>query len=118
MDNPVRTGSRWVVRRACWVSVNPVGITALAEKMRDLPAVTWDGRYHFRGEEELTLRYLLVLDALNFCFWPPLPRGGEGDGKWSVAGPHGERLTGYFALAHALRRAAEEDAPFFEPRAL
>lgn len=119
MDNPVRTGSRWIVRRGRWVSVNPAAISALAEKIRARPAVTWDSRYHFRGEEELTLRYILVLDALNFCFWPPLlsppPPRGEGARKWSVAGPDGERLSGYFALAYALRRTAEEDAPFFDP---
>lgn len=122
MDNPVRAGSRWVMRQARWVRVDLAGISALAKKMRDLPAVTWDGRYHFRGEEEPTLRYLLVLDALNFCFWPSLPGSlppeGEGARKWSVPGPDGERLSGYFALACALRRAAEKDAPFFEPGAL
>jgi hypothetical protein len=115
MENPVRVGSRWVMRRARWARLDAGGVAALAAKMRDLPAVTWEGRYHFRGEEELTLRYLLVLDALNFCFWPPSKANEE---KWSVPGPDGERLTGYFALAYALRRAAEEDALFFEPGAL
>ncbi|HAZ27691.1 TPA: hypothetical protein DCY65_00230 [Candidatus Acetothermia bacterium] len=123
MENQVRVGSRWVMRRARSVRVDAEGVASLAAKLRDLPAVTWDEHYHFRGDEELTLRYLLVLDALNFCFWPslpkPLPPGGEeGMGKWSVAGPGGQRLTGYFALAYALRQAAEDDAPFFAPRAL
>jgi len=49
--------------------------------MRDLPAIAWDREYHFQGEEELTLRYLLALDALNFCFWPVSPLMGK---KWSV----------------------------------
>jgi hypothetical protein len=115
MENPVRIGSRWVMRRSRWVGVDRAGISTLAARMRDLPAVTWDRRYHFCGEEELTLRYLLVLDALNFCFWPCSSATGE---KWSVPGPKGQRLTGYFALAYALRRAAEADALFFETRAL
>ena len=25
---------------------------------------------HFRGGDGATAQYLLVLDALNFCFWP------------------------------------------------
>lgn len=115
MDNLVRTGSRWVARQARWVKVDPEGIVALADRVRDLPPVAWEGRYHFRGEDELTLRYLLVLDALNFCFWPRSPGTGE---KWAVQGPGGERLTGYFALAWALRRAAEENRAFFDAHAL
>ncbi len=112
MDNPVRTGTRWVARRARWVAVDPDGVSALAERIRDFPPVAWEGRYHFRDGDELTLRYLLALDALNFCFWPPHPRTGE---KWSVRGPEGERLTGYFALAYALRKAAEAEPGFFDP---
>lgn len=95
--------------------MNLEGVEGLARRIRDLPVPPWEGRYHFRGEDELTLRYLLVLDALNFCFWPLSPGTGE---KWGVPGPGGEPLTGYFALAYALRRAAEESPAFFSPRAL
>ncbi|MDD3748005.1 MAG: queuosine salvage family protein [Candidatus Bipolaricaulis anaerobius] len=115
MENPVRAGSQWIMGAARWVRMDPAGIAALATELRDVPPVGWEGRYHFRGEEELTLRYLLALDALNFCFWPPSPITGE---KWSVPGPGGGRLTGYFALAYALRQAAEHDPPFFAPAAL
>ncbi|GAB4312062.1 MAG: hypothetical protein Kow0097_13710 [Candidatus Bipolaricaulota bacterium] len=115
MDNPVRTGARWIVRWSSWVRVDQARLLSLAEKMWNLPPVAWEGRYHFRGEEETTLRYLLCLDALNFCFWP---RSGPRGGKWAVPGPEGEGLTGYFALAWALRRAAEGAPSFFEPQAL
>ncbi len=115
MENPVRVGARWITRGARWVRVDAPGILSLAEKMCDLPLVAWEDRYHFRGEEETTLRYLLCLDALNFCFWPPSGPSGE---KWAVPGPEGEKLTGYFALAYALRRAAEGDPTFLEPQAL
>lgn len=115
MENPVRTGASWVARYARWVRVDPGGVERLARKIQDIPVPPWEGRYHFRGEGELTLRHLLALDALNFCFWPPTPGTGT---KWAVPGPGGERLTGYFALAWALRRAAEADPAFFAPRAL
>ncbi len=103
------------MRQARWVRVDPQAVRALADRMRDLPAIAWDREYHFQGEEELTLRYLLALDALNFCFWPVSPLMGK---KWSVPGPDGKERTGYFALAYALRRAAEDDPSFFAPEAL
>ncbi|MEO8084109.1 MAG: queuosine salvage family protein [Ardenticatenales bacterium] len=34
------------------------------------PAAGWDTSIHFVGSPEATVQYLLVLDALNFCFWP------------------------------------------------
>lgn len=33
-------------------------------------AGSWDTAIHFVGSPEATVQYLLVLDALNFCFWP------------------------------------------------
>lgn len=145
-ENPVRLGARWVLGHSRWVTLWQPGLEELAEELAPKPAPAWVGRYHFRGEVELTLRYLLVLDALNFCFWPPrgfpstphpLP-SGERDGiekpplpseerdgvrgttseKWSVPGPEGERLTGYYALSYALRRAAEDTPEFFEAERL
>jgi len=95
--------------------VAPDGVAALAKTLCPLPVPPWEGRYHFRGDDESTLRYLLALDALNFCFWPRSPETGE---KWAVSGPDGQSLTGYFALAYALRRVAEEDPSFFSPAAL
>ncbi len=110
MENPVRTAAWWVLRRARWVQLDFLVLDRLAEELFHAPSVPWEERYHFRGEEELTLRYLLVLDALNYCFWP--------DKSWSVEGPQGERLTGYFALAYALRRAAESTPELFTPETL
>ena len=35
----------------------------------------WESDYHFfdSKNEELTVQYILILDCLNFCFWP-LPK--------------------------------------------
>ncbi len=114
-ENPVRWGASWVLRRARLVSVDPAALEALAEELARNPDPEWVERYHFQGEPELTLRYLLVLDALNFCFWPPrgFPKA-TGAERWSVPGPYGERLTGYYALSFALRQVAEEAPGFFE----
>ncbi|MGH6912311.1 MAG: queuosine salvage family protein, partial [Geminicoccales bacterium] len=50
---------------------------------------------------------MLVLDALNFCFWP-LP--GSAGPRWSVT-YRGVTHNGYLALAAALRRAVERGVP-------
>ena len=42
------------------------------------PVVGWDSEgahYLNREQPETMLRYLLVLDAINFCFWPS--EGGD-----------------------------------------
>lgn len=53
------------------------------------------------------LNYLLLLEALNFCFWDDAPR-------WQVRW-RDRRYDGYWALAAALRRAVETDgAPLWD----
>lgn len=69
----------------------------------DLP--TWENHYHYRGGDEETVAYLLVLDTLNFCFWP-----AAGQARWEI--DHGpETLSGYVGLAAALKRAMESGIP-------
>jgi hypothetical protein len=106
--NPVREAVWWIVERARWVSLDFDALRKLADELVKEGTPSWPREYHFVGEEELTLRYLLVLDALNFCFWP-------GKGSWYIEGPGGERLDGYYALAYGLKRAAERFPEFFEP---
>ena len=62
----------------------------------------WDTRYHFFDGTERTVNWLLLLDALNFCFWAE-----KDQPRWSVE-YRGERLNGYWAEAAALTRAMEE----------
>ncbi len=109
--NPVRDATRWVMKRARWVSLDRGALRRLARELAELEPDPWPREYHFVGEEELTLRYLLVLDALNFCFWP-------GKGRWHVDGPKGEVLDGYYALAYGLKRVAEDSPSFFAPEVL
>ncbi len=72
-----------------------------------LPALTWYDRYHFHDGTERTVNWLLVLDALNFCFW------SEKDApRWRIE-YQGESLNGYWAEAAALTRAVEEGIPLW-----
>jgi hypothetical protein len=48
------------------------GIEKVADEIDgNLPDVKWDFEgIHFFDNGPLTAQYLLVVDALNFCFWP------------------------------------------------
>lgn len=48
------------------------GIEKVAESMKDsIPKVEWDYEgIHYFDNGPLTVQFLFVLDALNFCFWP------------------------------------------------
>jgi hypothetical protein len=74
-------------------------------------ADAWRGRHPTPAEDALhctflpprrRLNVLLVLEALNFCFWDDPPR-------WRVSW-EGRSHDGYWALAAALRRALVADA--------
>lgn len=48
------------------------GIEKVAESMKDsIPKVEWNYEgIHYFDNGPLSVQYLFVLDALNFCFWP------------------------------------------------
>ncbi|KAM7520407.1 hypothetical protein LguiB_019369 [Lonicera macranthoides] len=68
----VRATSAWVAAHASHVTVDYSGIEKVAESMKDsIPKVEWDYEgIHYFDNGPLTVQYLFVLDALNFCFWP------------------------------------------------
>lgn len=48
-------------------------IEAAAERLsaQSVPSVVWNSDdMHYSDGGQLTVQYLFVLDALNFCFWP------------------------------------------------
>jgi Potential Queuosine, Q, salvage protein family len=69
---------------------------------------TWYDRYHFHDGAECTVNWLLVLDALNFCFWAE-----KDQPRWRIE-YQGETLDGYWAEAAALTRAVEEGIPLWD----
>jgi hypothetical protein len=67
--------SAWVVSSATSVSIDEAALVAFARDLGDVgSAPVWDNGWHFCDDAHtggpLTAQYTLVLDALNWCFWP------------------------------------------------
>lgn len=103
-----------VAGKSCSVKIDEQVLINFAAKLRTekiaLPA--WNTIYHFCGKKEETIAYLLVLDSINFCFWPAL-----GTPKWEVE-YQSEKLSGYFALAASLKKALESGVPLIDAQYL
>ena len=91
----IRAAAAGVVARARDVRLGP--LDRLLAEIADRPVPAWDGRRHYTGEPARTIRYLLVLDTINFSFW-----GGAAGGYWQVA----ERLRDAFLAGDELSQPA------------
>ncbi|HLI07068.1 MAG TPA: queuosine salvage family protein [Ktedonobacteraceae bacterium] len=78
------------------------------ENTRDFDAALWNEQYHFNDNTERTVNWVLLLDALNFCFWAE-----KGQPRWQIE-YKGETLNGYWAEAASLKRAVEEGIPLWD----
>lgn len=70
----VLQSAQWIQRQSVNVHIDDGAIDAYVQSIADPAALcsphTFDSVLHFVGEDEPTCQYLLVVDALNFCFWP------------------------------------------------
>lgn len=109
----VLTSTLPVAQGAPQVILDGARIAAVAEAWAadPWPAPAWDTTIHWADphQSERTLNWLLLLDALNFCFWPDHPD----DPRWQVAWD-GQIYNGYNALAAALTRAVAEGQPLWD----
>jgi hypothetical protein len=92
----VRAACAWVVERATEVRVGL--LDRAAEALADRPVPAWDRRRHYSGPPERVLRYLLVLDTVNFSFW-----GGGAGGYHRLA----ERLKEVFRSGDELAEESQ-----------
>lgn len=106
MDEVLKT-AKYVAAKSLAVGLDKEALIRFCRKLvqQAVKVPPWDNRYHFCGGKEKTVAYLLVLDSLNFCFWPPL-----GDLRWEINDELG-KLSGYYALAASLKRAVELRIP-------
>jgi len=102
----VLSDTRWVVEHATHVSINKEQVEHVSPLLLSYysptPEPFWYERFHFHDGTERTVNWLLVLDALNFCFWAE-----QGKPRWRID-YQGEILDGYWAEAASLTRAVEE----------
>lgn len=110
----VRESTRWVAERSEGVHIERAALDRFARELAagELQIPTWNYRYHLDDGSARTVAYLLILDSLNFCFWAP-----EGRPKWEID-YQGEPLSGYYALAAALKRAFATGVPLDDARYL
>ena len=106
----VRKTAKYVAAKSQAVGLDQEALIRFCGKLvqQGIKIPPWDERYHFCGHREKTVAYLLVLDSLNFCFWPTL-----GDLRWEIDDALG-KLSGYYALAASLKRALESGVPITE----
>jgi len=113
----VLAGSAMVVNAAASVTIADGAIDRVAGEViaTRTPPPAWDAGTHYRatGEDALdrTIGWVVVLDALNFCFWA---QGDDPDWRWRIESG-GTVHDGYMALAIALRDAANAGLPVWEP---
>ncbi len=114
----VLTASRAVMELSTQVRIDPERVEAVAAELAANPTIgsEWGGDddstvgLHFRDGTWRTAAWVLVLDALNFCFWA---QGDDPNARWRVT--YRDRVfDGYWALAAALTRAVEEGFPLWD----
>jgi hypothetical protein len=110
----VRETAQRVAELSRLVRINREGVVTFAEDLssKEIQLPFWDRDHHFSGPDEETVAYLLLLDTLNFCFWPP-----PGRDKWEIS-HDGRTYSGYYALAVSLKKALESGMPVTDARFL
>ena len=106
----VLTGAAHVLREASLVQLDLGAVERLAARWagEPWPENTAFPEMHYFDGTERTLNWLLLLDALNFCFW-----AFPGEARWRTEW-RGETLDGYNALAASLSRAIEDGQPLYD----
>jgi hypothetical protein len=114
IDLGILPACRFVTENASHVRLDETRLHALADEwVREPFAVpAWDDEIHWRGSEADTAGYILLLDALNFCFW-----ADPGQPRWRVE-HRGKVWNGYKALSVALARALDDGVPLVSPEYL
>ncbi len=104
--------TRPLIESARSVTIVPEAIERTADLLarERLTPPEWDTGIHFQDGSWRTAAWVLVLDALNFCFWNWAVDDGQ---RWTIEYA-GVRYDGYWALVAALRRATDHGRPLWD----
>jgi len=105
--NQVLETTRRVKEKSQQVTIDELALDNFSRKLIEdgIEIPPWNYNYHFFDGGQETVAYLLVLDSINFCFWPK-----PGADKWEVQ-YKSETLSGYYALAASLKKAIDAHIP-------
>lgn len=107
MVGSIRGAAERIAAEGTHVRVDDVKLKKLAASLKDRPIPTWDAELHFFDGGPKSVMYTLLLDAVNFCFWPSVF-------ETEYLGKRYGLEDGYCALAVALKRAFEEGIPLWD----
>jgi hypothetical protein len=96
-----------VVERSRHVRINHEVLKEFSRELaeRGTPIPAWDAEHHFKGNDKETAAYLLVVDTVNFCFWPP-----PGRKRWEILYKE-KTYSGYYGLSISLKKVVESGIP-------
>jgi len=99
--NPVLKSTLFVVKNSKKVKIDKENIKLLSKKLlKILKSPKWPAEVHFQSKNaDYLLTYLIILGALNFCFWP---------NKWQTKYKN-KIYSDYFSLSLRLKRMFEEN---------
>lgn len=106
--------SRYVAERSRYVYIDGKALHDFCNWLiqETVKVPPWDSAHHYSSGREDTVAYFLVLDSINFCFWP-----AEGKKRWEIRYKSGS-LSGYNAMAFRLKNAMESGIPIADARFL
>lgn len=115
MENPVRETTLEVVKKLKEVKINQEKIKEVAKSWvkEGVKVPAWPVEYSLKTDNaQKMLDYLIILDSLNFCYWPAsalrVPAGKNKKRRWEFF-YKGEKYNGYFAWSLALKKFFEEN---------
>jgi len=97
---PVLESSQVVVAASLHVAIDAAAVRAFAGRLQAEGIAHADDALQLSGSRSATANFVLVTDALNFCFWSDAP--------WEVA-YRGQTWTRTFAMVAGMLRAVERD---------
>ena len=104
MENLVRRTTLKVIKGARDVKINQEMIEKIAQRWLKNKIIIpeWPGKFHLETKDQkMMLDYLIILDAINFCFWNKKDR-------WHIFYKD-RKYNGYFALSLALKKFFERN---------